>query len=75
MDSFRDSLVESECCSDLKGTAGEYVELYESMLFGLLDMHAATHSSLVTVRDKRPWISKKFLQEKRTCRQLERKWR
>ena len=75
MDSFRDSLVESELCSDFKGTAGEYVELYDLVLSGLLDMHAPTHSSLVTVREKRPWISQKFLQEKRKCRQLERKWR
>ena len=75
MDSFRDSLVESELCSDFKGTAGEYVELYDSVLSGLLDLHAPTHSSLVTVRDKRPWISEKFLEEKRKCRQLERKWR
>ena len=75
MDSFRNSLVESELCSDFKGTAGEYVEPYDSVLSGLLDMHAPTHSSLVTVRDKRPWISQKFLQEKRKCRQRERKWR
>ena len=36
MDSFRDSLVESELCSDFKGTAGEYVELYDLVLSGLL---------------------------------------
>ena len=49
------------------------MELYDSVLCGLLDLHAPTYSSLVTVRDKRPWISEKFLEEKKKCRQLERK--
>ena len=66
--SFRDSLVESELCSDFKSTT---VSLNVVWVAG----HATTNLSLVTVRDKRLWISQKFLQEKRKCRQLEGKWR
>jgi exonuclease III len=51
------------------------VSEYNSLLSSLMDTHAPSRTSTLVMRPLVPWMTKEILEEKRLCRQFERKWR
>ena len=75
MTSFRADILDSSLIKNPKNELHDLCDQYTSVLTSLLDKHAPLQTKKVVEKAPTPWMTSKLLDCKRSCRQLERRWR
>ena len=75
MTSFRADILDSSLIKNPKNELHDLCDQYTSVLTSLLDKHAPLQTKKVVEKAPTPWMTSKLLYCKRSCRQLERRWR
>ena len=75
MTSFRADILDSSLIKNPKNELHDLCDQYTSVLTSLLDKHAPLQTKNVVEKALTPWMTSKLLDCKRSCRQLERRWR
>ena len=75
MTSFRADILDSSLIKNPKNELHDLCDQYTSVLTSLLDKHGPLQTKKVVEKAPTPWMTSKLLDCKRSCRQLERRWR
>ena len=75
MTSFRADILDSSLIKNPKNELHDLCDQYTSVLTSLLDKHAPLQTKKVVEKAPTPLMTSKLLDCKRSCRELERRWR
>ena len=75
MTSFRADILDSSLIKNPENELHDLCDQYTSVLTSLLDKHAPLQTKKVVEKAPTPWMTSKLLDCKRSCRQLEKRWR